>query len=46
MQVCFGLIASSRLVYKDMLPAVLPTIAELMKHKRYIDYILTQESYS
>lgn len=36
MQVCFGLIASSRLVYKDMLPAVLPTIAELMKHKREV----------
>ena len=43
MQVCFGLQAAAKIVSKDMLPAVLPVVGELMKHKRFVAYLLSIE---
>ena len=36
MENCIALIAVAKLVNKEMIPALLPLVAKLMEHKRYM----------
>ena len=36
LEVCFGLLAASKVVHKDMMPAVLPLVIDLIRHKREV----------